>query len=221
MYISDMLSRATTPPLRTDTQYRREMVCSMQQEQCDTAAIQQADYFSQCLAKTQKHTKEDVCLQMLNSIVLGGWPEHKEERPIAIRDYWAIRDEISAQDGVLFKSQRIIIPKAMRPEMLRQIHYNHVGGEVCFRQSRDTLCWPNVQGEIKDYVQQCSVFNEYAHKQQKETMMSHPVPACPWQLVRMELFSYARQDFLLTVDHYSDFWETDLLPDLSAETAIR
>ncbi|CAL8388497.1 unnamed protein product [Boreogadus saida] len=32
----------------------------------------------------------------------------------------------------------------------------------------------------------------------------------------MDLFSYARQDFLLMVDHYSDFWEIDLLPDLSA-----
>ena len=42
MYISDTLSRATTPPQRTDTQYRREMVCSMQQEQCEAAAIQQA-----------------------------------------------------------------------------------------------------------------------------------------------------------------------------------
>ena len=136
---------------------------------------------------------------------------------MAIRDYWAIRDEISAQDGVLFRSQRVIIPKSMRPEMLRRIHYNHVGGEACFRQARDTLYWPNMQGEIKDYVQQCSVCNEYAHEQQKETMMSHPLPTRPWQLVSMDLFSYARQDFLLMVDHYSDFWEIDLLPDLSAD----
>ena len=224
MYISDTLSRAPTPPQRMDIQYRREMVCSMQQEQCDTAAIQQADYLNvtcQRLAQIRKHTEEDVCLQTLKSVVLGGWPEHKEESPMAIRDYWAIRDEISAQDGVLFRSQRVIIPKSMRPEMLRRIHYNHVGGEACFRQARDTLYWPNMQGEIKDYVQQCSVCNEYAHEQQKETMMSHPLPTRPWQLVSMDLFSYARQDFLLMVDHYSDFWEIDLLPDLSAGTAIR
>lgn len=39
-------------------------------------------------------------------------------------------------------------------------------------------------------------------------------------LVSTDLFSYARQDFLLMVDHYSDFWEIDLLPDLAAETTI-
>ena len=95
MYISDMLSRATTPPQRTDTQYIREMVCSMQQERCDAAAIQQADYLnvtSQRHAQIQKHTEEDVCIQTLKTVMLGGWPEHKEESPIAIRDYWAIRD---------------------------------------------------------------------------------------------------------------------------------
>ena len=118
MYISDTLSRATTPPQRTDTQYRREMVCSMQQEQCEAAAIQQADYLnvtSQRLAQIRKHTEEDVCLETLKSVVLGGWPEHKEESPVTVRDYWAIRDEISAQVGVLFRSQCVIIPRAMRP----------------------------------------------------------------------------------------------------------
>lgn len=58
---------------------------------------------------------------------------------MAIRVYWGIRDEISAQDGVLYRSQRIIIPRALRSDMLRQIHYNHVGGEACYRQARNTI----------------------------------------------------------------------------------
>ncbi len=99
---------------------------------------------------------------MLKTVVLEGWPDCREETPIVIRGYWAIRDEISVQDGVLFRSQRVIIPKTLRPEMLRRIHYSHIGGEACYRQARDTLFWPNMQGEIKDFVQQCSVCNEYA-----------------------------------------------------------
>lgn len=223
MYISDTLSRAATPPQSTDTQYRREMVCSLQQEQYDTAAIQQTDYLnvtSQRLTQIRQHTEKDECLQMLKTVVLEGWPDCREETPIVIRGYWAFRDEISVQDGILFRSQRVIIPKTLRPEMLRRIHYSHVGGEACYRQARDTLFWPNMQGEIKDFVQQCSVCNEYAHEQQKETMMSHPLPTRPWQIVSMDLFNHAGKDFLLVVDHYSDFWEVDLLPDLSAETTV-
>lgn len=134
--------------------------------------------------------------------------------------YWAVRDEISVQDGVLFKGQRIIIPRSLCPEMLRRIHISHIGGAACYRQARETLYWPNMQGEIKDFVSQCSACNEYAHKQQQETMMSHALPTRPWQILSMDLYKQAGQDFLIMVDHYSDFWEVEQLPDLTAETTV-
>uniref|UniRef100_A0A8C5MJX5 Gypsy retrotransposon integrase-like protein 1 n=1 Tax=Leptobrachium leishanense TaxID=445787 RepID=A0A8C5MJX5_9ANUR len=105
--------------------------------------------------------------------------------------------------------------------MLTRIHASHIGGEACYRQARDTLYWPNMQNEIKDFVSHCSACNEYAQAQQKEPMMSHVLPTRPWQIVSMDLLNYAGKDFLLIVDHYSDFWEIELLPDLSADTTIR
>uniref|UniRef100_A0A8C5QG74 Gypsy retrotransposon integrase-like protein 1 n=1 Tax=Leptobrachium leishanense TaxID=445787 RepID=A0A8C5QG74_9ANUR len=105
--------------------------------------------------------------------------------------------------------------------MLTRIHATHIGGEACYRQAQDTLYWPNLQNEIKDFVSHCSACNEYAQARQKEPVMSHVLPTRPWQIVSMDLLNYAGQDFLLIVDHYSDFWEIELLPDLSADTTIR
>lgn len=99
--------------------------------------------------------------------------------------------------------------------MLRQIHYKHVGGEACNTQVCKMFYWPNMQGEIKDYVQHCSMCNV------KKTMMSHLLPTRPWLLVSRDLFNHAGQDFLLVVDHYLDFWEIDLLPDLSVQTMVQ
>lgn len=48
-----------------------------------------------------------------------------------------------------------------------------------------TLYLPNMQGKIKDCVQQCSVCNEYAHEQHKETMMSHPLATSEHQPVQL------------------------------------
>ncbi|KAK7933832.1 hypothetical protein WMY93_004728 [Mugilogobius chulae] len=186
-------------------------------------SINQSDYLnvtSQRLAQIRKHTDEDTCLQMLKTVVLQGWPEHKDETPIAIREYWSVRDEISAQNGVLFKGQRVIIPKSLRPEMLKRIHISHIGGEACYRQARDTLYWPNMQGEIKDFVSQCSACNEHSHRQQQETMMSHALPTRPWQILSMDLYRQAGKDYLIMVDHYSDFWEIEQLSDLTAETTV-
>lgn len=77
-----------------------------------------------------------------------------------------------------------------------------------------------MQGEIKDFVSSCSACNEYAYKQQQETIMSHALHTRPWQILNMDLHRQAGKDFSIMVDHYSDFWEVEQLPDLSAETTV-
>lgn len=78
-----------------------------------------------------------------------------------------------------------------------------------------------MHGEIKDFFSNCPTCNENAHLQQKEIMMSHEIPTRSWQIISMDLFNYAGKEYLLLVDHYSDFWEIDLLPDLSTEATIK
>jgi hypothetical protein len=190
----------------------------------DVEHINQADYLNvtdQRLIQIRQHTDGEGQLQALRSVILMGWPDCREETALAVREYWPVKEELSVQNGVIFKIQRVVIPRSLRPEMLACVHSSHIGGEACYRQARDTLYWPGMQSEIKDYVSKCTICNEYAIEQQRETMMSHELPMCPWQIVSLDLFQHSGKDFLLVVDHYSDFWEIDLLPDLSAETTIK
>uniref|UniRef100_A0A8C6ULU0 Gypsy retrotransposon integrase-like protein 1 n=1 Tax=Neogobius melanostomus TaxID=47308 RepID=A0A8C6ULU0_9GOBI len=224
MFISDTLSRATAACAGDANYYQRHAICFLQEVQEDLQQVNQADYLNvtgRRLEQIKRHTDNDEGLQALRSTVTTGWPDLKEQVPVIIRGYWPYRDEISAQNGILFRGQRVVIPKSLRTEMLARIHASHIGGEACYRQARETLFWPNMQAEIKDFVSTCTTCNEYAHSQQKETMLSHPLPTRPWQIVSMDLFTHGRKDYLLIVDHYSDFWEIELLPDLSAETVIK
>ena len=41
--------------------------------------------------------------------------------------------------------------------------------------------------------------------------MTHGIPKCPWSRVGMDLFSCLGEEYLITVDYYSDLWELDLL----------
>ena len=50
-----------------------------------------------------------------------------------VRDYWNYREEISLHNGLLFKSQRVIVPKAMRSEILSRIHSSHQGIVSCLK----------------------------------------------------------------------------------------
>lgn len=106
MHISDSLSRATAPPQGPGTTYTKQTICCLQGAQVNIEHINQAEYLnvtSQRLRQIKAHTDGDGGLQMLQEVVLRGWPNHWEDTPLAIREYWSFRDEISAQDGVLFK----------------------------------------------------------------------------------------------------------------------
>ena len=97
------------------------------------------------LRQIQQQTVEDTALQVLKTTILTGSPETKEEVPVIIREYWAYRDELTVQNGVLFKGPRVIIPKSMHPEMLVRIHLSHLGAQSCLRKARDVLYWPNIK----------------------------------------------------------------------------
>ena len=76
-------------------------------------------------------TQKDQELQTVKQIVLQGWPEHKTKVSPLARPYWDCKHEISTEDGILFKGDKIIIPEIMRNEMLTLIHSSHLGTEKC------------------------------------------------------------------------------------------
>lgn len=224
MFVSDTLSRAVAPSSHPSSMHAEHTVCSMVDEQRAIEHINMADYINvtdKRLLQIQQHTDNDAQLQAVKAIILNGWPAVKDETEQAVREYWPIKEELSVQNGVLFRGQRVVIPKSLRAEMLARVHCSHIGGDACYRQARETLYWPGMQGDIKDFVSKCTTCNEYAVEQQKETMLSHELPTRPWQIVSLDLFQHSGKDFLMLVDHYSDYWEIDVLPDLSAETTIK
>ena len=40
-----------------------------------------------------------------------------------------------------------------------RLHSAHTGIESCLHRARDTVCWPAMMAEIKDYVQEYSLCN--------------------------------------------------------------
>ena len=44
----------------------------------------------------------------------------------------------------------------MRREMLKAIHYSHLGIVSCLRRARDVLFWPGMSAQVKDFISKCS-----------------------------------------------------------------
>lgn len=225
MYIADMLSRACVTGQALKTEEDFEIFTHQQEDQLfkEIEQISQAQYLrmqKSTQAQIRQATTKDSIMQMLANIIQRGWPDTREEVPISIRGYWGYRDEITLQDGLIFKGNKVVIPKQMQKQMLKKIHCSHQGPEACIRRAKDVVFWPGMTAEIRQMVSQCSVCNEFLHKQAKEPLMTYAIPTYPWQMVGQDLFTIDSQNYLITVDYFSDYWEMDILPDTTSETIV-
>ena len=100
-----------------------------------------------------------------------------------MREYWAVKDELSTADGLIFKGEAIVIPPGLRKEVLRQIHQGHLGMERSKLRARELVYWPGMSKQIEDVVSSCAVCQELRHSNAREPMVPHEIPQYPWQIV--------------------------------------
>lgn len=144
LYIADTLSCAVGEPEAETDEY-------------EVHAVDNMPIGDQKLHEFVEETDRDPGLQTLKKHVVSGWPETKSEVPSEISAYWSYRDEISVCDGLLLKSERLIVPTSLRSEMLRQIHRSHLGIVKCRQRARDVLFWPQMNAEISQLILKCPI----------------------------------------------------------------
>lgn len=170
------------------------------------------------LEQLRMFTERD--LSVLKTTILNGWPLEREHVPPEIGHYFNFRHELTLHDGIILKGERILIPKDMRKEMMEMIHSSHIGREGCLRRARESIFWPGITTDLKNYMSQCEVCNEINRKQHKEPIIQRELPDRPWQEVGIDLCYIDGLNYLVTVDYYSNYSEIEFLTDMKAETVI-
>ncbi|KAK3742318.1 hypothetical protein QZH41_001012 [Actinostola sp. cb2023] len=69
-------------------------------------------------------------------------------------------------------------------------------------------------------ISKCSICNTFQTEQQKEPLMSHPVPNQPWEFIATDLFEHNGRDYLVTTDYFSNFCEIDRLYSTTSRDVI-
>ena len=211
MIFADTLSRAYFPSDSSSSKFinhleRVESQSDVRQSTQD--AIRQA-------------SQEDPVLLGLRQVILDGWPSSKTVVPDAIKAYYNMRDELTFSNGILFKGNRIIVPKSLRKEMLVKGHGGHVGTEGCLRRLRESLFWPGMNAEAKAYMSECDVCKSVQDAPSKEPMIAHDVPRRPWMKVAADICELEGRSLLVVVDYFSNFVEVARLSDITSVSVIR
>ena len=164
------------------------------------------DQFSDhILERIKAETKADQELNALREVVFTGWPATIQEAPGLAKPYWNYRDEISIDDGLLLKGQRIIIPASMKSEILSKLHIAHQGMEKMKLRARSAVFWTGITRDIERLVQQCQHCQEVMPRQQREELHPSEIPPRAWHTIAADLFQLNGEEYLIIADYFSKY----------------
>lgn len=198
MYASDCLSRASV----TDAQptilegaaeeYANAVLSNLP---CTDARLE--------MIKDQQHNDE-ICIQLMR-YTQNGWPL-KADIPNILMPYYQFRDYFSICNGVLLKSDRLVIPVCMRLDVLDLIHTGHLGIEKCRQRAIRGVWWPGLSKQIEEMVKNCRTCAR-EQPDHAEPLQTTPLPDRPWQRAAADICEVKGHTFLVVVDYYSRYIE--------------
>jgi hypothetical protein len=168
----------------------------------------------------RKETQCDQKLQILAKVIVTGFPETRTECPKEILEYWNIRTEMSLCDGIIMKTDCIVIPSTLRKEMLTKIHTGHLGIEKCRNWAKQVMYWPEMNVQIKEMLNSCTTCIKFRQIQPSEPLKPHDLCNYPWGKVRADLCVFSEVNYLVLCDYYANYPEMCCLDSVSSQSVI-
>lgn len=130
MHLADTLSRA----------YLKETHCCTVAAECaNIDHISTLALPPERVHQFQHASADDPVLVELRRTIAQGWPTSKAEVPSTLRPYYDFRDELTTEGNLVFKGSLVVVPAALRREMMATCHETHIGLEGCTRRARECL----------------------------------------------------------------------------------
>lgn len=87
--------------------------------------------------------------------------------------YYSFQEEMSVQEGIVFRGERAVIPDSLQKDIIRRIHFSHLGVESCLRHARECIYWPRMNEQIKTFIQKCDICRALDMKRDQERPYIH------------------------------------------------
>jgi hypothetical protein len=97
------------------------------------------------LVKLQQATEDDTSLPYVRqAIITGNWTHDK------VAAYSSRRNDMSIHEGIVYMGNRIVVPSALRKEVLQDLHAAHLASVATYRRASDIVFWPGLQKDINE-----------------------------------------------------------------------
>ena len=167
--------------------------------------IHTINFNPECLNIIRGATERDPIHSMLYRLTLNGWPENFRSVPHIACHFWSYHDQLTVENGVLIKSDRVCIPPELQDRTLYDLHNGDLGVEKMIHLARSSVYWQGINSDIIDYVRWCTTCVKQKALQTVQPMLPHDVPDGPWQEIATDYFTHSNKDYLLIADTFSKY----------------
>jgi hypothetical protein len=151
-------------------------------------------------------TQKDQELLEVTELIQKGWPSRRSDLKPYLVPYWNIKDELYNNEGLVFRKNQIVVPKALRKQLLQNMHLDHSGLTRTLYKARSAIYWPGITNDIQNVVENCHPCQINAKANPKEPLIISSLPDYPFQQIAMDYFEEIGQKFLVIVDRYSHWF---------------
>ena len=123
-------------------------------------------------------------------------------------------------DSVIMKGRCLIIPKALKQQVLDQLHVNHMGTEKTNLLVHESVYFVNINNDIENYIKNCTMHLTFQQVRPKEKIIHHDIPVRPWDVVGTDMFHINNKNYLCIIDYHSKFLAVKKARGLSANCLI-
>ena len=109
------------------------------------------------LERIRVATQADPILSQLKHQISQEWPYVRRGIPDSIHPFWNYRDELLVEEGLIFKTHKLVIPTSQKQEFLRDLHIGHSWEEKTLLQAQECVFWPGIMEDIKEYINKCDI----------------------------------------------------------------
>lgn len=172
------------------------------------------------LEQIAEESQKDPLMQAAIRYTREGWPRYEADVEVGIRDLYQMRAELSENNGLLLRGNRIIVPQSLRKEVVEKIHAGHQGINKCRERAKLSVWWPGINEAITRIVENCQHCQERRPTQKKEPLIPTELPDRPFQKVAADLCEHEGENYLVLIDYYSRYLEIAHLSNMTASTVI-
>ena len=153
-------------------------------------------------------TQEKEELALLKHTITQRWPSTIKEVSHEIQTYWTFREELTIEDGVIWKGNWIVVPHKKHEATLKLIHEGHLGLGKCKLRAKDKVYWPDLNAQLEKLIlnyELCLKCSYAKWKSKPTTTFGQKIPVQTWSKVATDIFHFEGASYLLTADYTSSF----------------